>query len=98
MRKCRYCGRRHEPIPHKETVILGYYKNTPIIKAVPEEGTGFLTFYCQYCKREHLHGRGDGHRVAHCTWESNSPFRETGYFLNRVMVLGQPIEEPSSHD
>jgi hypothetical protein len=92
MRKCRYCGRRHEPIPHDKTVILGYHEGRPIIKAVPEEGSGFLTFYCEYCKKEHLHGRGNGHRAAHCFYvrygaygkkiETHSPFLEGGYYLN----------------
>ena len=94
---CRYCGRRHEPIPHDKTIILGYYQGVPIIKAVAEVGTGFLTFYCEYCKREHLHGYGDGHRVAHCDShptgrQTPSPFLDTGYFLNQTLILGQPKE------
>ena len=89
-RKCRYCGRRHEPIPHDKTVILGYKDGIPIIEAEPETGSGFLTFYCQYCRREHLHGRGDGHRGAHCIYhptgrQTSSPFLETGYYLKSAV-------------
>lgn len=92
--KCHRCGRRHEPF-EKKTEIIGHYGDAPIIKAYPEQGTGFLTFWCDYCKKEHLHGRGNGHRVAHCV-SSSSPFEKEGYFLNDTMVLGQrlpPIED-----
>jgi hypothetical protein len=89
--KCHFCGRRHKSIPHDKTVILGRFivgpepeaRPIPVVKAEPEWGTGFLTFYCEYCKVEHLHGRGDGHRVAHCLGNRSSPFNGTGYFLNR---------------
>ena len=104
MKKCRYCGRRHEPIPHDKTVVLGYHNGIPIIKAVPEVETGFLTFYCEYCDKEHTHGYGDGHRVAHCVEhyrvganirETHSPFIRGGYYLNRTMLEpGQDEETP----
>jgi hypothetical protein len=35
-------------------------------------------FYCPHCKKEHRHGIGLGHRIAHC---SKGPFKKTGYFL-----------------
>jgi hypothetical protein len=35
-------------------------------------------FYCPNCKKEHHHGIGPGHRIAHC---SKGPFKKTGYFL-----------------
>ncbi|MCJ7632581.1 hypothetical protein MUP77_09350 [Candidatus Bathyarchaeota archaeon] len=93
MKPCKECGRLHAPIP-KKTIIKGYQiievKSYPIIEAVAEEGTGFLTFYCEYCRKEHLHGQGNGHRVAHCYSAPpgylgpkirQSPFYETGYIL-----------------
>lgn len=89
-RKCTRCGRRHEPFG-KKTEIIGDWRNTPIIKAYPEEGTGFLTFWCDYCNNEHLHGRGNGHRTAHCVrqrYSKESPFAKTGYYLNEAP---QPI-------
>jgi len=38
-------------------------------------------FYCKYCKDWHLHGRGLGHRVAHCS-NPDSPYKKTGYILD----------------
>ncbi len=38
----------------------------------------FLTFItCPFCGREHIHGDGPGHRVAHC----DAPGSEAGYVL-----------------
>src|SRR5215208_987602 len=79
-----------------------YHEGRPIVKAYPEQGTGFLTFWCDYCKKEHTHGRGNGHRTAHCrgyynrsyrqvTTAEGSPFAKTGYFLNDTLVLGQRL-------
>jgi hypothetical protein len=84
IKKCRGCGRYHEPF-EKRTEILGYHEGRPIVKAYPEQDTGFLTFWCDYCKREHLHGMGNGHRVAHCSSSSTTtPFHKTGYYLNEA--------------
>ncbi len=60
---------------------------------------GGMEFFCPYCSRLHLHGRGDGHRVAHCDdraikrWSNaevqiNSPYQKTGYKL----VLAYPYD------
>jgi hypothetical protein len=38
--------------------------------------------WCPFCIKYHHH-RTEGHRVAHCGSDSNSPFRETGYILKR---------------
>jgi hypothetical protein len=52
---------------------------TPIVEAVERtDGTG-LKMYCEYCKAWHLHGHGEGHRVAHCT--KDTPYKKTGYIL-----------------
>jgi hypothetical protein len=36
-------------------------------------------FYCEFCKRKHIHGLGKGHRVAHCFVDSE--FYQHGYVL-----------------
>ena len=36
--------------------------------------------WCPYCRRYHIHGAGEGHRVAHCL-DDASPFDGTGYYL-----------------
>ena len=43
--------------------------------------------WCQHCDQWHYHGRGRGHRIAHCT--SVTPFSATGYNL-------RPSEETST--
>jgi hypothetical protein len=53
----------------------------PLIKCLPREDfDGGLKFWCPFCRKWHRHGRGDGHRSAHCT-ASNSPFNAHGYFI-----------------
>ncbi len=38
----------------------------------------FVTFViCPFCGREHMHGDGPGHRVAHC----DAPGSDVGYVL-----------------
>jgi hypothetical protein len=88
VKNCRRCGRRHLPF-EKKTEILGYHEGRPIIKAYPsQDESEYLTFWCEYCNREHLHGYGNGHRVAHCAISNRkaieSPYRDTGYYLNEV--------------
>jgi len=39
----------------------------------------FLAVWCKYCGCLHLHGEGDGSRVAHC--HIVTPYTETGYYL-----------------
>jgi hypothetical protein len=56
-------------------------KNKPVLLAyLCEDGEG-LKVWCPFCVRWHTHSMGFGHRTAHCSLESGSPFRETGYFL-----------------
>lgn len=40
---------------------------------------GGIRFLCPYCKKYHLHGRGEGHRVEHC--DRITPFSKKGYYL-----------------
>jgi hypothetical protein len=42
---------------------------------------GSLTFYSPWCFTMHQHGKIDGHRVAHCSTLSDSPFRRYGYYI-----------------
>ena len=37
--------------------------------------------WCPYCAREHHHGRGAGHRNAHCDGCSASPFPFPGGYM-----------------
>ncbi len=40
-----------------------------------------LVFFCRYCNKEHKHGLMEGHRVAHCGYDKESPYRTDGYIL-----------------
>ena len=40
-----------------------------------------LVFHCPHCRAWHIHGSVEGHRVHHCHFNLESPFRETGYYL-----------------
>lgn len=44
-----------------------------------EDGVCGLQFYCEYCKKIHKHGTGEGHRVAHCF--GDTPYTKSGYIL-----------------
>ena len=56
----------------------------PVIKCLPRDDfPDGLMFWCPFCEDWHRHGKGDGHRVAHCT-VSNSPFNQTGYELRMM--------------
>lgn len=37
-------------------------------------------FYCCYCERYHIHGKGEGLRSSHCVTPS-SPFYKGSYYL-----------------
>lgn len=51
----------------------------PILLAFPDRNNN-LHAWCPYCVTFHHHGKGEGHRVAHCT-NTDSPFKKTGYIL-----------------
>jgi len=54
------------------------------IKCLPRDDfEGGMMFWCPYCKTWHRHGRGDSHRVAHCT-EKSSPYKEEGYIIKMM--------------
>ncbi len=54
------------------------YPNIPIIEC--EDTKENWMFYCQYCKCYHHHGKGEGHRVAHCH-NDMSLYARSGYYL-----------------
>ena len=58
----------------------------PVIKCLPRaiihDYRDGMKFWCPYCKKWHLHGRGNGSRVAHCV--SESPFFEHGYVIKMM--------------
>ena len=64
-----------------------------IIPCKDDDGVHFI-FYCIWCGTEHKHGRGEGHRGAHCT--SGSPYSKNGYYLVRESedrpFVGSPIQ------
>ena len=55
-------------------------KNIPVILCEERSDLpGGMTFWCPFCKHQHFHGEGEGHRSAHCS--EDSPFDKTGYIL-----------------
>ncbi len=81
----------------KKTNIIGYKKikdNNGIIHKIPiilceirKDYPKGMQFYCEFCKRVHLHGESEGHRIAHCHSEM-SPFAHTGYIIQRKQKNG----------
>ena len=75
----------------RKTIILGYEigfgtdenQKIPVILCEKRKDIDFgMVFYCEYCKKHHSHGKGEGHRMAHCSFDNpKSPFKETGYIL-----------------
>jgi hypothetical protein len=67
----------------RETIILGYEENIPVILCKERTDapiTGAMKFYCEFCRKNHNHGIGEGHRIAHCH-NPKSPFDKTGYII-----------------
>ena len=57
--------------------------DAPIILAeTRDDYLNGLKFYCRFCRRDHLHGSFEGHRIAHCD-SKKSPYYNTGYILVR---------------
>jgi hypothetical protein len=48
-------------------------------REVEEKGVKVSLVWCKYCASWHLHGAGQGHRIAHC--RQRSPYTITGYNL-----------------
>ena len=58
---------------------LQYEGRYPVLMAVADD-EGMLSAWCPHCQKLHHHGRGEGHRGAHCH-DPRSPFKESGYVL-----------------
>jgi hypothetical protein len=53
-------------------------------KEFEEDGVKVWLVWCKYCRRWHVHGPGEGHRLAHC--KQRTPYTATGYNLARIEV------------
>jgi len=51
-------------------------------KEIINEETGVVQWavWCKHCQEWHYHGRGEGHREAHCS-KLTSPYAASGYNL-----------------
>lgn len=65
--------------PNYEPLVAYDREGYPLLAAEQDEN-GALRVWCRYCSTWHRHGRGYGHRVAHCL-NPESPYRRTGYIL-----------------
>lgn len=70
----------------------------PIVKVfITKDGLQYF-FWCSFCNAFHRHGAASlGHRIAHCTYKSNSPYLLDGYVLKEytqkeLRELGLPID------
>ncbi|EEM92710.1 hypothetical protein bthur0013_59400 [Bacillus thuringiensis IBL 200] len=57
-------------------------RSLPVLLAYERDESGNLAVWCPYCACWHLHGQGDGHRMAHCQ-NRRSPFKKTGYVIKK---------------
>jgi len=71
----------------RETPIIGQKGGISIILCHRKRYQ--YVFYCQYCRHDHYHGIGDGHRVAHCAGETL--FKDRGYYLVGNSDMGVAI-------
>lgn len=65
-------------------------KKAPIVLAIERDAAGNLSTWCQYCSKFHHHGKGEGHRDAHC-FEEDSPYIRTGYVLKKMKLSGKEV-------
>jgi len=59
----------------------------PVLDAHDRPDNGGLAVWCRYCLKWHLHGAGEGCRVAHCD-KKDSPYTRSGYTLR---AIGRPV-------
>ena len=62
-----------------------------------DDGEAGYMFLCPYCKKNHYHGLGEGHRTAHC--DPDSPLYETGYTLKEregIRYTGEHDQEENA--
>jgi hypothetical protein len=55
-------------------------KGIPVLRAYTSSTDGHLAAWCKHCRQWHHHGRGVGHRWAHCM-KPDSPYHRTRYIL-----------------
>jgi hypothetical protein len=63
----------------RTTPVIGWRDGIPIIAATRTGDQ--LRFFCSHCNETHVHGGGNGYRLARCR-ASTSPLRKTGYVLH----------------
>ena len=74
--------KRRRYTPPTWNPILGYEDGIPVLRAIPYTPEGFLKVWCPDCETWHFHGKGEGHRVAHC--REKTSMKRTGYILRVV--------------
>lgn len=55
-----------------------------------------LKFYCWQCRKWHVHGFGDGHRVAHCV--RGSAWKKAGYELVKHECSAASCKNANFHE
>lgn len=75
--------------PDKE--VIEYIKNIQVVEYEKEGEQSWAvlrrdtenskTGYCPFCGKRHIHGLGDGHRVAHCISGNNEAYAKDGTVL-----------------
>lgn len=65
--------------------------NIPRFKAVVSEDGITCSFWCPFCRLDHIHGTTGrkppqtiGHRVSHCVTALDSPLKKTGYYVDLI--------------
>jgi len=58
-------------------------EDVPTLMAYDRDDGHGLAVWCRHCDGWHLHGQGNGHRMAHCHVEG-SPYIKTGYVLKSI--------------
>jgi hypothetical protein len=76
---------RHEQsLYYKDCLLTEVEMSKEDIPTLPAYDDGYnYKVWCEHCRRWHLHGRIDGHRVAHCHRPS-SPYDRTGYIIQKA--------------
>ena len=67
--------------PRLSAIEWGYKEAIRVPTTSLPSRNGMLSMWCIYCDQWHHHGRGIGHRVAHCIPLYDTPYRSRGYIL-----------------
>jgi hypothetical protein len=70
---------------------------TVAAEPVPIDGVEQWRMWCGHCNKWHIHGPGEGHRIAHCD-EPGGPYERSGYNLARVQSLTPLFPNGSESD